>query len=306
MFYNSYFKFFISLIFYPLIFSWNVFGQLNSDSIQQTDKLAANYYTKLSASITHPVYRDFATSPLFFRGIGLNLTAGWLNQSDLRERIFQIETVAAAMSPKTPKSDLIKARGLSFFGQLNAFYQELWKLEKFSSSRNNIKIGGALLITQNARINRGLQNNALGLESIYNLMASAQIKRDISRRKKKKINLFLFKPILKPVKRDLRFLLNIGVLNVNYRPGYAYSYDSELVGTETGPVKWEFDNYKWSLNGWRIQTQLEYIKYLNNGNARSWSYIWRAAHIPGRHEAFQMASHQIQFTLFFNSKKSKS
>lgn len=290
-----------------LLLSWNIsYAQKGNDSIETDLSAGSSFYTRLSPGITHPVYRDFATSPLFFRGVGFNLALAWSKQSETRSRIFQIETAGALMSPKTPESEYIQSGGRSLFWQFNVFYQEMWKLGKMSNATYNTKVGGRLMTTQNIRVNKALQNNTMGLESIYNLMASAQVTRDISREKEKEINLLLFQPVLKPVKRKLRFLLNVGVLNVNYRPGYAYAYDSELNGTETGPVKWAFDSYRWSLNGWRIETQLEFIKFLSNGNAKSWSYVWRAAHVPGKHEAFQMASHQLRFTLFFNTKKAKS
>lgn len=306
MFNNLSFRFLILFICCQSSHILNAQEQVNNSNVEHNDSLHTKYYTRLSTGITTPIYRDFATSPLFFSGIGLNLSTAWLKHSDSRERIFQLEMGGAVMSPNTPESDFIQTGGLSFFGQFNAFYQQLWKLEALSNTQNNIKVGGALVTTQNIRINGALVNNLLGLESIYNLMASAQITRDISRKKEKEINLLLFKPVLKPAKRDLRFLFNVGVLNVNHRPGYTYTYNSEMNGTETGPAAWTYYNYQWALNGWRLQTQLEYIKHLPNGNARSWSYVWRAAHVPGRHEAFQMASHQIQFTLFFNSKKRKS
>ena len=262
-----------------------------------------NYYTQLSLGLTSPIYRDFATSPLFYRGVGINLSSAWLKHSEAKERIFKMDLGFSAMSALVPESDFINLSGSATLVNLNLYYQRLWKLESFSNTKNNLKVGGVAVTSQNIRLNNSLYNNALGLENISNVMASAQFTRDISRIEPKQWNLLIFKPILKPVKRDIRFQLNVGVLNFNYRPGYAYSYDSEIIGTETNPLTWAFSNYKWSMNGWRLNTQIEYIEYLANGNARSWSYIWDAAHAPGNFEAFQMASHRIQYTLYFHSKK---
>ena len=274
------------------------------DSLSPTENEFPSYfYSLLSVGLTHPLYRDFATSPLFYDGIGIALSNAWLRRSDKRERIFQIELGISAHSARVPKSKFIQSGAMGLYGNLSLFYQQLWKLEALSNKRNNTKIGGSVIITQNVRANPSLQNNAMGLENISNLMASAQWTLDVSRTKTKHWNLWLFKPVLKPVKRDLRFLLNVGVLNFNYRPGYAYSYDSEINGTDTNPVSWAFSNYKFSLNGFRFKTQLEYIKYLPNGNARSWSYVWESAHAPGKHESFQMASHRIQYTIHFHTKK---
>lgn len=261
-----------------------------------------NFYTQLSIGLTSPLYRDFATSPLFYRGLGIHLSTAWQKRSDKRERIFKVAFGFSALTPRVPKSKLIQPGGLAFYGRVDFYYQQLWKLEALSNEKNNLKIGGAVNITQNIRANPALQNNTMGLENISNVMASAQWTLDISRTKTKQLNLWLFKPTLKPVKRELRFLVNVGVLNFNFRPGYAYAYDSELNGMDTNPVSWAFSNYKFSMNGWRVKTQLEFIKYLPNGNARAWSYVWEAANAKGKYEPFQMASHRIQFTLYFNTK----
>lgn len=286
-----------------LLISTQAFSQEIESLNSPVEKAPINYYTQLSMGLTNPIYRDFATSPLFFSGIGISLNSAWLKRSDKRERIFETGFEISAQSPRVPKSDFIQPGGLAGFGQFSFFYQELWKLEALSNAKNNTKVGGAFITTQNIRGNPALQNNAMGLENFTNLMASAQWTLDVSRTETKQLNLWLFKPTLKPIKRDLRFLINVGVLNFNYRPGYAYSYDSEMNGMETNPVSWVFSNYKWSLNGFRLKTQLEYITYLPNGNARSLAYVWEATHAPGKHEAFQMASHRIQYTIHFHTKK---
>lgn len=293
----------LNLAFLFLFFSLQTFGQDREISAVNEEKSQINYYTQFTMGLTNPIYRDFATSPLFYSGVGINLNSTWLKRSDERERLFEVGFGISAQSPRVPESKFIQSGGLAGFGQFSFIYQELWKLDVLSNAKNNTKIGGLFITTQNIRANAALQNNAMGLENFTNLMASAQWTRDISRTETKQLNLWIFKPTLKPVKRDLRLLLNVGVLNFNYRPGYAYSYDSEMNGMETNPVSWVFSNYKWSINGFRLKTQLEYITYLPNGNARSLSYVWEAAHAPGKHEAFQMASHRIQYTIHFHTKK---
>lgn len=269
----------------------------------QIEEYKPNYhYTLLSVGLTNPIFRDFATSPLFYSGIGIELSAASLKRSDERERFFEVSFGISAQNARVPQSNYIQTGSFGGYGKFNIFYQELWKIETLSDKKNNVKVGGAINITQNIRANPGLQNNTMGLENISNLMVSAQYSRDISRTEDKQLNLWFFKPTLKTAKRDLRLLLNVGVLNFNYRPGYAYAYDSEINGMETNPVQWAFANYKLSLNGWRLKTQLEYVKYLQNGNARSLSYVWEAATAPGKFEDFQMASHQLRYTIYFNTK----
>lgn len=260
-------------------------------------------YRVLSVSGAHPVYRDFATSPLFYRGGGFNLSTARLSRSDERERLTQISLGFSPMFAHVPQSDFIQPSSMAFFTNMKFHFHQLWKLESLSSEKNNFKLGGALRSSQHIRINPSLQNNALGLENITNFMLASHIIRDISRVEARTMNLWLFETTLRPIKRDLKFHFNAGILNFNYRPGYAYSYDSELEGLETNPLSWILDNYKWSWNGWRFTTELEYISYLPNGNAYSWTYVWDAAHAPGRYEAFQVANHQIKFSYYFHTPK---
>lgn len=261
------------------------------------------YYRQFTTGINRPIFRDFATSPLFYKGFGLDLLTAWHKRSEQQDRQFEIGLSFNSMFANIPESNFIQPSTGSFLGQLNMRYIQLWRLNILPNEKNNFKLGGSLQSTQDFRINNNLQNNLIGLENISNLMASGQIIRDISREKTRKLNFWLLKPTLNPVKRELRFQVNAGILNFNYRPGYAYIYDSEIIGLETNPINWIFSNYKWSLNGWRFNTELEYITYLPNGNIRSWSYVWDAINVPGRHETYQMANHQIRYTYYFHTRK---
>lgn len=279
------------------------FGQeLVKPDCVQTDTFTYSY-RQFTTGVSRPVFRDFTTSPLFYKGFGLDLQTAWLKRSEEFERQFDIGLNFNRMSAKIPESSFIQASAVSFLGQLNIRYIQLWTLDILPKTKYNFKAGGSVQSTQNFRINNQLQNNLLGLENISNLMASGQVTRDISRDKTRELNLWLLKPTLNPKKRKLRFLFNAGILNFNYRPGYAYTYDSEINGLETNPVNWIFSDYSWSLNGWRFSTELEYMTFLPNGNIRSWSYVWDAMNSPGRHEAFQMARHQIRYSYYFHTKK---
>jgi hypothetical protein len=256
-------------------------------------------YRQIGIGFINPIYRDFATSPLFYRGTGANIKYAGLKRSIMRERLFEIAFGYALVNAKIPKSKFFQPIASGSLMQLNIRYQQLWRLQKISSQKNNIKIGGTVQVTQNLRKNPYLSNNSTAFDNISNIMLTGQIKRDVSRKEKRKLNLWIFKPTLKAVKRDLKFQFNAGILNFNYRPSYAYIYLDEINGSKTKPIGWSIRPYRWSLNGWRFNTEIEYIKYLPNGNSRSWSYVWDALNAPGKFEKFQMASHQIRFTYYF-------
>lgn len=166
-------------------------------------------------------------------------------------------------------------------------------------------VGVAFVSSQNIRINQSFQNAAPGFESIVNFMAAAKIERDISRTTQKTINLYKLKLNLKSVKRELAFQFNVGILNFNRRPGYAYVYSNEWDGSNTNGINWLLEEYQLSLNGWRFGSRCEFTQYTPNGNARRIAYVWDIAHIPGRFEVFQMAIHKLQFTFIFDQTRAR-
>jgi hypothetical protein len=268
----------------------------------KVDSLHKSWYIVSSSALGTVLYRDFATSPLFYWGPSIRLSPGGLMLSQKVDMQWNIDFSAAAVIAKAPKSNFAQTitGALVLSGETYVHY--LHNIDIQVNNRFRTKIGGAAMFTSNIRYNSSLGNNGIGVDNLANLMFAAKFTKDISRLKERVINLYFFKPTLKPVKRDLSFQINAGILNFNHRPGYAYTYEAEINGTETTPVKWLFHNYSWSMNGWRLHTRLNFTRYLPNGNARQWSYVWDAAHAPGKHEAFQMATHRIQYSLLFNFK----
>ncbi len=99
------------------------------------------------------------------------------------------------------------------------------------------------------------------------------------------------------------FQLNGGILNLNYRPGYAYTGLEEIDGSQTDLVGYWLGGHRWAVNGWRFQTRLEYTNYRPNGNGHRVSYLWDALHAPGNHESLHMASHRICYTLLVGRRR---
>jgi hypothetical protein len=282
------------------VVSKTLLGQQNVPT--KVDSLHKSWYIVTSNALGTLLIRDFATSPLFYVGPSIRLAPGGLMLSQKADMQWSIDLSAASVIAKAPKSNFAQTLtgALVLSGEVYAHY--LHHIDIPVNSRFEAKIGGAAMFSSNIRYNSSLGNNGIGVDNLANLMFAAKFTKDISRKQERIINLYIFKPRLKPVKRDLSLQVNAGILNFNHRPGYAYTYESEINGTETTPVKWLFDNYSWSMNGWRLHTRLNLTRYLPNGNARQWSYVWDAAHAPEKHEAFQMATHRIQYSLFFNFK----
>jgi len=290
---------YLILLFFAII---SVTASAQESQVQDLTVNDDRFLTR-SMGIVVPVYRDFATSPLFYRGAGLHGGMGWLRSSEKRERLIDININGSLTFADTPDSDFFPALTEGFFISVNSNFHYLYRVEKFSTDKTKINIGGGLMNTQNIRINPHLENAAVGLETISNLMLVGKLKRDISRTEPKIFKFLFILTELQPLRRYLDFQANIGVLNFNRRPGYAYVYHNEWNGTDTDPASWVLDAYQWSLNGWRLGTSVEYSWFRPSGNGRKISYLWDAAHAPGRYESMQMASHTIRYTIIINNNR---
>ncbi|KEO71769.1 hypothetical protein [Anditalea andensis] len=288
-------------IFFLMIVSIPLFTY--ASNLSDPDSLKDNRFLQRSIGIVIPVYRDFATSPLFYSGAGFHIGYGWLRQNRKKDFLIEIDLNGSIVIANAPRSDFFQSITPAFFINLGSYAHYLHRIERLSNDKNSIKLGAALNLTQNIRINPELQNAAMGLENLANLMVAGRLNRDISRLVPIPFKFLFVQTTLQPVRRYVDIQANIGLLNLNRRPGYAYVYHNEWDGTDTDPASWVLDAYKWSLNGWRLGTRLEYSWFKPSGNGRKISYLWDAAHAPGRHEAFQMASHTLQYTLIINNNK---
>lgn len=293
----------LKIVFLFFITCSTVFAQLEDGEADKPVQIITNRIMTRSVGLVVPVYRDFATSPLFYRGVGMNLGYGWLNTNFKRDRLFEMNLNGSVTLANTPRSDYYQTQTAGFLVSSNVYYHYLHRIEKLSSEKMNFKLGGAINGTQNIRVNPRLFNAALGLESILNLMVAGRLNRDISRTENKKIKFLFIEKTLLPIKRHWDFQANVGVLNFNRRPSYAYVYKEEWDGTDTNPALWIMEPYNWSMNGWRLGTRVEYSWFRPSGNGRKWAYIWDAAHVPGRFESFQMASHTLQYAIIINNNK---
>lgn len=284
---------------------WFSYGQI----AEFEDKLPPSFngeatHGYFSGSLTTGLvtYRDFATSPLFYSGPGIVISTSNYERSAQKEQTFDLRFGLFTAFDQAPESNVLNSSSFATLTSLYFYYHYLFGFQGISNNKWNFKAGPSAIITQNFRFNPSLFNNALGLENISNLMISGLVTRDFTRKKERRLNFYLFSVNLPERRRELRFAVNVGLLNFNYRPGYAYAYDAEIVGTETNPIEWALANYRWTMNGWRLQTRLEWVWYLYNGNAYSIYYDWDALHAPGRFEVFQMATHNIGFAYFFEFK----
>ncbi|MGF1636009.1 MAG: hypothetical protein ACFCUU_02975 [Cyclobacteriaceae bacterium] len=288
------------------LIAMGIFSAQAQDASDDATEVATNYvlrYFAPSFGFLNANYRDFATSPLFYEGPGIHIGLSWLWESARWENALETDFNFSAANAVAPESSYFEFTTTSIFLNNQVYNHYLRKIDQLSSERFDVKLGGAFISNFNARINSELQNAAAGIEVLANLMLAGKIETDVSRTESKTQKIWFIRYTLRPEERRLSFQLNTGLLNMNWRPGYAYLSDSEFNGSETGGLGYLLAGHRWSMNGWRFGTRLEYTKYKTNGNGTKLSYLWDVAHVPGRHEAFQMASHTFKYTLLINTNK---
>jgi hypothetical protein len=258
-----------------------------------------------SVSLALPVYRDFATSPLFYSGLGLSIDNQWIQSNARRDHRMGFDFLFGFALSDGPKSDYFQAGGESFLTALTAYYEYLRPLPKYRGEDFKWKVGAGGVLTQNVRGNLNLQNAGLGLESLGSLMGISRWEWDVSRKTAKEKKCLFVKKWKEPQKRSLAFQLNAGLLNFNYRPGYNYVDFPNIDGTLTNNLQFLLDGYQWSMNGYRLGTRIELSRFYRSGNGVRISYLWDVIHAPGQHQSFQMATHRIQTSMIINNRKNK-
>lgn len=247
------------------------------------------------------IYRDFATSPLFYRGPLMSLQMAWQKHRSQSTREWALQTNFSPAQAQLSDEQTYKTKSTSVFSSSSLVYSYLHQLSKLTKGKFTFAAGGMWFNTFNFRLNQSLGNNAVGMEFFSNIMASGRVTYDASHSKSGRRYFLKYLYFTRqPRNQRLSFQLNAGLLNWNYRPGYAYKELPELDGSKTNPFALVLSGFDWKLNGYRFGSELGFIRFKQNGNAVKWAYCWDILHAPGRFEAFQMAMHRIQFSLFFN------
>ncbi|MCG8331575.1 MAG: hypothetical protein MI974_28055 [Chitinophagales bacterium] len=260
-------------------------------SKKERQKLSSKYIG-VHVGINSLKFRDFATSPLFYKGLTTHVGLSRLKVGQRKEA-----ELALNYSFGNPMTDFNENVTVSQFKRVEIYYSQLYKLGGWSNDKYNTKLGWMLNATGNLRTNAALQNNAFGLEFFPTLFLSFKLNKDISRTEEKNKRFLFFKYKLKEKQRDLSLRLNVGLLNSSYRNGYVYSGQSAILNEPSIIDGYQFN----AFSGFRASTGLDYTLYLNNKNAVQISYIWDAYHTGGDLDKFEMANHIIKFSLLFNS-----
>jgi hypothetical protein len=270
-------------------------------NIQAQTSEENNKHLSLGTGFSQITFRDIATSPLFYSGMGVNLLASTDISNQNWSHHFGFEGLFGSCNSMIPADMEYSAVTSSSLNAINLRYQALRKLTQMSTEKQQFWLGGEALLSTHIRSNESLGNNASGFEILNNYLLSGKYNLNISSLsnstwiariiKSKSINT-----------QDFSISANLGLLNLNFRPGYAYSYDAEMNGSETSGLAYRFSDYALKINGWRLGTKLEYAQKRASGNGFKIAYTWDAVHAPGRYEIYQMAAHSLSYSLLINLK----
>ncbi len=251
-----------------------------------------NTYINLSLGKSVSSFRDFATSPLIYRGMPT-----FISLSRIKQKYNSQNTLGLSYSFGTYSTSVGSERASSSVKTTSGFYSRLYDLDKVRLGKWKTKVGGLINATTNIRINNSLQNNALGIDVFATAFGSVSFSRDVSRRKAKSKK-FIFIPYqLKARRRTLDARFNIGLMNNTFRNGFAYIGQSGVLNESK-----IFDDYKFKVfSGMRFSTAVDYTIFLNN-NALRLSYLWDAYKTGGSLDKFEMAQHTLGLSFLINTK----
>ena len=286
-------KHFLLTIFILTLIPCHNRAQDSNDSTHIKEKDDRPLYLESGIGSAISTYRDFATSPLIYYGSLLSIPVTLRSMDEKREIEFTFRNSIGAYDIFFG-DELTMSTG--FVNNLR--YTHLFQIKKWSAGRLNVKLGGTFDLATIFRLNPSLLNNATGYELIGSLHASGKLLVDLSRKEARTIDLLWVPFYFKPRRREINFQLDIGLVNANYRNGYAYIGQELILNNII-----IFDGYELSVfTGYRFGSKLDFTYYLLNRNAIRFAYIWDAYTTGGDLPRFEMSHHILEFALLYNLK----
>ena len=242
---------------------------------------------------TRSVFRDFATSPLFYRGSPYQFSLAWSKDEGKKDRRLLLKYQSGEFAPENEAIQTPSTVYTLFLQYSRLWYVGTWK-------KYDLRVGGLLDLSGNLRINPSLQNNAGGLELMNTLFASARISRDVSRTREKFNKILWLIPYRRiPRRRTISFQLNAALMNNSFRNGYIYSNQANITDKPNFIYNYQFN----AFSGYRLSSALEYSVFLSNGNAIRYAWLWDAFQSGEVYNRFEMGHHAFQIAFLFNMPK---
>lgn len=233
--------------------------------------------------------RDFGTSPLTYNGPLGDAKMGYYYENDDFQLTLQggyimgIYGVYKDNTLYTMTHMIPEFHGEGFF-QLPIM--ENTKLKAYAGlSMNN---------TTNIISNSSLFNNSFAISNISTLFLGGKLQQNIHNPERHKK--FIVKYTIPEFDSRISLGLNLGILNLNLRPGYPYMIHFSDLNSNY------IEEYNIFLGGFRMRSQLAYIVYTKNGNGLELKYLWDAYSTGKKDEhLLNVGMHSFQFSFLFKT-----
>lgn len=264
-----------------------------SSFTQAQDTVGTSHiYLNLSAGADRLSLRDKATSPLIYKGIIPSFRLSAYSAKEHR-KYFQSHLQYAF-------GNVNNSTGVEFSQSFNhvIWFQAQQMYAAAVQRKSEWFLGGTVDLVNQIRINPKLMNNSFGLDFVQTLFFSAEYRYHIQAQKDKVYDFYLFKVKNRADRlKYFSFLVHVPLWLSSYRNGYAYANQTGVVNG-INPL----DGYEFKVwNGFRMMTQVSFVKALKNKNRYQLSYVWDAYKVGGA-QAFTVAHHNVQFSLWYNLK----
>lgn len=300
----------VSLLFvctyHLLLSSATPFDSLPNRSIDPNEALRNLQYGRFynpSIEAGSALLRDRNLSPLFYSGPYIHIGQELLWANTQWQHRFGIGIGFAQLSAQLAQADFMQqVTGTMLFRP--SFYSEhLYQVPAFKRTDYHLYVGGVVKGNFDVRINSSLFNNAFSSNGFLNLALGARLQKEISRTsdrvKQKKSGITKVKYARF---RSLSVQTDIGLINLNYLPGYTNIYRGAIDSkAEGGPGL--FSQYETHLNGWRLDAKLEYQVLKTNGNGYKIGFVSHNMSAKGAYKPVDIATTTLQFTLIVNNNK---
>lgn len=244
---------------------------IDIDKAEITIPTTLSYKEILGIGVGGISFRDEATSPLIYRGLAFSFSRSTVKRSPNRESIFTFRPMLGATFSNV-NSEFDLGGILSF----DVLYTYLRPVKKLSFSDVSVLVGGTLDMTTVTRFNPSFQNNSVGYDFFPTLMGSVKLRKAFVGKSifgdpfsfLEMFRFFKAKPL---VHQELTFQMDVGIINTNYRNGYAYTIHAPFHNSTDVFSGHEFH---W-FSGFRIRSNISYLVFSNKSkNGVKLTYYW--------------------------------
>lgn len=253
-------------------------------------------YLQVGLGLNRGSLRDYATSPITYKGVLFSYSIGYLKMDTAREVKFTARFNNGSYKYERTTGIQSNSRASMYVLYLN--YYRLYRLNKLSNSNWYVQAGGMFDANLDFRINDGLMNAGYGYESFNTFFVSGKVTRRWERTETVHKKFLFIKYKLNPRIALFSYQLNLPVMHNSLRNGFAYIGNE---GLNTSPVFKEYE-YK-PFGGIRFCSELAYTRQMQNGNMWRISYLWDAYTSGRGYNRFELSNHIAEFSLLFHLNK---